>query len=305
MKPRAREDLINEIRERCEVDKKNSFKISEYDTAWAGTDEIKEFGEKKLKKRTRKILRRNLKELSEAQELLYATGKYSMLLIFQAMDAAGKDGTIKHVMSGINPQGCEVHSFKKPSSEELAHNYLWRYTKNMPEYGRIGIFNRSYYEEVLVLKVSPELIRNEPDDFKPDQTFWDNRYEDINNLEKRLTRNGTVVLKFFLNVSKDEQKKRFLERLDIPDKHWKFSDSDLDTRANWDEYQQAFQDAINATATKAAPWWVIPADNKWIMRAIVSTIVTQTILDLKLEPPVVSAEKKKMLDKAREELENE
>ena len=305
MKPRAREDLINEIRERCEVDKKNSFKISEYDTAWAGTDEIKEFGEKKLKKRTRKILRRNLKELSEAQELLYATGKYSMLLIFQAMDAAGKDGTIKHVMSGINPQGCKVHSFKKPSSEELAHNYLWRYTKNMPELGYIGIFNRSYYEEVLVLKVSPEFIHNQPADFKPDQTFWDDRYEDINNLEKRLTRNGTIVLKFFLNVSKDEQKRRFLERLDIPEKHWKFSDTDLDTRKKWDDYQLAFQDAINATATKAAPWWVIPADNKWIMRAIVSTIVTQTILDLKLEPPVVSEAKKKLLDEARKELENE
>ena len=303
MKTRAQQ--IEEIKDRCLVDKENSFVISEYDTAWAGTDEIKELGEKNLKKRTRKILRRNLKELSEAQELLYATGKYSMLLIFQAMDAAGKDGTIKHVMTGINPQGCVVNSFKKPSSEELAHNYLWRYTKNMPELGYIGIFNRSYYEEVLVLKVSPEFIHNQAPDFKPDQAYWDDRYEDINNLEKRLTRNGTIILKFFLNVSKDEQKRRFLERLDIPEKHWKFSDSDLDTRAHWDKYQQAFQDAINATATSAAPWWVIPADNKWIMRAIVSTIVTQTILDLNLEPPVVSSEKKKMLDKAREELENE
>ena len=302
---KTRGQQIKEIRERCKVDKENSFKINEYDTAWAGTDEIKEFGEKKLKKRSRKILRRNLKELSEAQELLYATGKYSMLLIFQAMDAAGKDGTIKHVMTGINPQGCEVNSFKKPSSEELAHNYLWRYTKNMPELGRIGIFNRSYYEEVLVLKVSPEFIPNQPANFKPDQTFWDDRYEDINNLEKRLTRNGTVILKFFLNVSKDEQKRRFLERLDIPEKHWKFSDSDLGTRAHWDKYQQAFQNAINATATSAAPWWVIPADNKWIMRAIVSTIVTQTILDLKLEPPVVSDKKKKLLEEARKELENE
>lgn len=302
---KTREQQIKEIRERCKVDQENSFKISEYDTAWAGSDEIKEFGEKKLKKRSRKILRRNLGELSDAQELLYATGKYSMLLIFQAMDAAGKDGTIKHVMTGINPQGCEVNSFKKPTSEELAHNYLWRYTKNMPELGRIGIFNRSYYEEVLVLKVSPEFIPNQPANFKPDQTFWDDRYEDINNLEKRLTRNGTVILKFFLNVSKDEQKRRFLERLDIPEKHWKFSDSDLGTRANWDDYQLAFQDAINATATKAAPWWVIPADNKWIMRAIVSTIVTQTILDLKLEPPVVSEAKKKLLDEARKALENE
>jgi len=302
---KTRVQLIKEIRNRCRVDKKNNFKISDYDTNWTGTDEIKMIGEKKLKDRTRKILRRNLKELNEAQELLYATEEYSVLLIFQALDAAGKDGTIKHVMTGINPQGCEVHSFKKPTPEESAHNYLWRYTKNTPANGMIGIFNRSYYEEVLVLKVSPEFIPNQPADFKPDKAFWNERYDDINYLEKQLTRNKTIVLKFFLNVSKDEQKRRFLERLDIPDKHWKFSDSDLDTRAHWDQYQQAFQDAINATSTSDAPWWVIPADNKWIMRAIVSTIVTQAILDLKLDPPAVSAKMEKRLVEARKELENE
>ncbi len=224
-----------------------------------------------------------------------------MLLIFQAMDAAGKDGTIKHVMSGINPQGCQVFSFKKPSAEELSHNFLWRYTTRMPELGRIGIFNRSYYEEVLVLKVNPELLKNS----NPDDTFWNERYDDLNNLEKHLTQNGTVVLKFFLNVSKDEQRNRFLERLKDSDKHWKFSDSDLVERAKWDHYQNAFEDAINATATDCAPWYVIPADNKWIMRTIVSTIITETISSLKLEPPTVTEKKKKMLTDALKLLESE
>ena len=213
----------------------------------------------------------------------------------------GKDGTIKHVMSGINPQGCQVFSFKKPTSEELAHNFLWRYTKRMPEYGRIGIFNRSYFEEVLVLKVNPELLSVKD----PDASFWEGRYEDINNLEKHLTRNGTVILKFFLNVSKDEQKARFLERLDNPEKHWKFSDSDLVERGKWDQYQQAFEDAINATSTSWAPWFVIPADHKWVMRTLVSTIVTETILRLKLEPPKLGPEKDQMLKEARQALEKE
>jgi len=301
MKKEARKQLANEIMNRCRVDKKNNFILSEHDTSWAGTKDIKKLGENKLKKKAKKILKENLKELSEAQELLYATGKKSLLLIFQAMDAAGKDGTIKHVMSGINPQGCQVFSFKKPSTEELAHNYLWRYTKRMPELGRIGIFNRSYYEEVLVLKVNPELLKNS----NPNKTFWNERYMDLNNLEKHLTQNGTVVLKFFLNVSKDEQKNRFLERLNDSEKHWKFSDSDLVERAKWDRYQNAFEDAINATATNWAPWYVIPADNKWIMRTIVSTIVTETISSLKLELPQVSDKKKQLLDYARKELENE
>jgi len=301
MKKEARKQLANEIMNRCRVDKKNTFILSEHDTSWAGTKDIKKLGENKLKKKAKKILKENLKELSEAQELLYATGKKSLLLIFQAMDAAGKDGTIKHVMSGINPQGCQVFSFKKPSTEELAHNYLWRYTKRMPELGRIGIFNRSYYEEVLVLKVNPELLKNS----NPNKTFWNERYMDLNNLEKHLTQNGTVVLKFFLNVSKDEQKNRFLERLNDSEKHWKFSDSDLVERAKWDRYQNAFEDAINATATNWAPWYVIPADNKWIMRTIVSTIVTETISSLKLELPQVSDKKKQLLDYARKELENE
>ena len=259
-------------------------------------------GEKKLKNKTKKILKENLKELSDLQELLYASNKRSLLLIFQAMDAAGKDGTIKHVMSGVNPQGCQVFSFKKPSAEELDHNYLWRYSSKMPERGRIGIFNRSYYEEVLVLKVNPHYMN---DVKNPDKTFWDDRYEDINNLEKHLSRNGTVILKFFLNVSKEEQRNRFMDRLNTPDKHWKFSDADLIERKKWDKYQGAFEDAINATSNNYAPWYVVPADNKWIMRSIVSTIITETIGSLKLEAPKVSASKREMLDEARKELEAE
>lgn len=301
MKKEERKQLVNEIMNRCRIDKKNNFVLSDHDTAWAGTEDIHMLSEKKLKKKAKKIIKENLEELSEAQELLYATGKKSMLLIFQAMDAAGKDGTIKHVISGINPQGCEVFSFKKPSSEELAHNFLWRYTTRMPELGRIGIFNRSYYEEVLVLKVNPELLQNN----NPDESFWNERYMDLNNLEKHLTQNGTIILKFFLNVSKDEQRNRFLERLNDPEKHWKFSDTDLIERGKWDRYQNAFENAINATSTASAPWFVIPADNKWIMRTIVSTIVTESILSLKLEAPKVSEEKKQMLDDARKQLESE
>ncbi len=305
MKNEVREKLIREIYNRCKVSVVQDFKLLNYDTAWAGPEEIKQLGEEKLKKRAKKILKKNLNALSEAQEILYASNKYAMLLIFQAMDAAGKDGTIKHVMSGVNPQGCQVFSFKKPSSEELDHNYLWRYTKKMPEFGRIGIFNRSYYEEVLVVKVNPEFLQGNFRHKKIDETFWAGRYEDINNLEKHLTANNTLILKFFLNVSKEEQKNRFLERLNDPEKHWKFSESDLVERSKWDKYQEAFEDAIGHTATPWAPWYIIPADNKWIMRAIVSMIVTETITSLKLEPPVVTEQKKKLLDEARKELDEQ
>lgn len=298
----AKQKLVKDIMDRCKVDKPGSFRLSDYDTSWAGAEEIKNLGEKKLKKKTKKILKDNLEEMSDLQELLYASNKRSLLLIFQAMDAAGKDGTIKHVMSGVNPQGCQVFSFKKPSAEELDHNFLWRYTNKMPERGRIGIFNRSYYEEVLVLKVNPEYMS---DVKNPDKTFWEGRYEDINNLEKHLSRNGTVILKFFLNVSKQEQRNRFMDRLNTPEKHWKFSDADLIERKKWDKYQNAFEDAINKTATSDAPWFVIPADNKWIMRSIVSTVITETISSLKLEAPKVSTSKKAMLDDARKELEAE
>jgi PPK2 family polyphosphate:nucleotide phosphotransferase len=305
MKKEARKKLMQDIYDRCRVTGEDKFSLADYDTAWAGPEEIKELGEEKLKKRAKKILKKNLEALSDAQEILYASNKYSLLLIFQAMDAAGKDGTIKHVMSGVNPQGCQVFSFKKPSSEELDHNFLWRYTKRMPEFGRIGIFNRSYYEEVLVVKVNPEFLQGNIREKNIGETFWTGRYEDINNLEKHLTANNTLILKFFLNVSKEEQKNRFLERLNDPEKHWKFSESDLVERSKWDRYQEAFEDAIDHTATPWAPWYIIPANNKWIMRAIVSMIVTETITSLELEPPVVSEQKKKLLDEARKELDSQ
>jgi PPK2 family polyphosphate:nucleotide phosphotransferase len=229
------------------------------------------------------------------------------LIVLQAMDAAGKDGTIKHVMSGVNPQGCQVFSFKKPTAEELDHNFLWRYMKRLPERGRIGIFNRSYYEDVLVVKVHPELIgRQLPrEKEKPGKKFWEDRYEDINTFERHLVRNGTVILKFFLNVSKDEQKRRFMERLDRPEKNWKFSPADLAERGYWDDYMAAYEDALGATSTEWAPWYVVPADYKWITRTVVADIVSTAIQGLKLKYPEVTAEQQKLLEEARVKLSKE
>ena len=276
--------------------------LKDYVTDWTETDEAKELGTDVIKERAAQILEENRKHLDSAQELLYASDTHSVLLIFQAMDAAGKDGTIRHVMSGVNPQGCQVFSFKKPSAEELDHNFLWRYMKALPERGRIGIFNRSYYEDVLVVKVHPEWLGpGQPAD--PDNSFWEKRYEDINNFEKHLSRNGTLVLKFFLHVSKDEQKRRFLERLTNTEKHWKFSEADLEEREHWKSYQKAFADALSATSTKRAPWYVIPADRKYVARALVADIIATAIQDLKLEFPKVSPEKMALLDAAREKLE--
>lgn len=300
-----RSNLIAAINSKCQITPGSHFILKDHDTDWSDNEELADLSDKKLKKRARKILKNNLAELSEAQELLYASNKRSILLIFQAMDAAGKDGTIKHVMSGVNPQGCQVHSFKKPSALELDHNFLWRYAMRTPERGNIGIFNRSYYEDVLVVKVNPELLTNQIIDGEVDAKFWQGRYEDINNFEQHLERNGTVILKFFLNVSRKEQRNRFLDRLNDPDKHWKFSDSDLSERAKWDKYMGAFTDAINATSTPSAPWYVIPADHKWIMRSIISTIVTDKILSLRPEPPKVTPKKRELIAKAFTSLNNE
>ena len=245
----------------------------------------------------------NLDKLARAQELLYANGTQSVLLVFQAMDAAGKDGMVKHVMSGVNPQGCQVFSFKKPSDEDLQHDFLWRCVRCLPERGRIGIFNRSYYEEVLVVKVHPEILaRQKLPPGKHGKAFWRQRYEDINQLEKHLAANGTVILKFFLHLSKTEQKRRFLERLETPEKNWKFSGADLAERRFWDEYQQAYEEAIGATSTDWAPWFVIPADDKWTARAAVSAIVSQAIDGLGLTPPVMPPEQVKQLASAKREL---
>jgi PPK2 family polyphosphate:nucleotide phosphotransferase len=276
--------------------------LKDYVTDWTETDEAKELGKDAIKERAAEILEESRKQLDAAQELLYASDTHSVLLIFQAMDAAGKDGTIRHVMSGVNPQGCQVYSFKKPSAEELDHNFLWRYMKSLPERGRIGIFNRSYYEDVLVVKVHPEWLGpGAPAD--PDKKFWEKRYEDINNFEKHLSRNGTLILKFFLHVSKDEQRRRFLERLTNTEKHWKFSEADLEEREHWKAYQKAFADAISATSTKRAPWNIIPADRKYVARALVADIVTVAIQNLGLEFPKVSEEKMAKLAAARAYLE--
>ena len=259
----------------------------------------------KDKKDARKKLEQNIAELAEYQDILYAQDTYALLLIFQAMDAAGKDGAIKHVMSGVNPQGCQVYSFKSPSAEELDHDYLWRTNKVMPERGRIGIFNRSYYEEVLVVRVHPELLDHQKIPPAARENIWKRRYEQINNMEKYLSENGVVILKFFLNVSKEEQKKRFLERIDRPEKNWKFSTADAKERAFWDNYQQAYEDCLNRTSTEWAPWFAVPADNKWFTRLTVSEIVVRTLKRLNLRYPEVSEERRQELLEIRKLLEDE
>jgi PPK2 family polyphosphate:nucleotide phosphotransferase len=278
--------------------------LKDYVTDWTETDEAKELGKEAIKERAAEILDESRKQLAAAQDLLYAADTHSVLIILQAMDAAGKDGTIRHVMAGVNPQGCQVFSFKKPSAEELDHNFLWRYMKSLPERGRIGIFNRSYYEDVLVVKVHPEWL-GPGAPAEPDEKFWQKRYEDINNFEKHLTRNGTLILKFFLHVSKDEQKRRFLERLTNPEKHWKFSEADLAEREHWKSYRKAFEDALTATSTRRAPWHVIPADRKYVARAIVADVIVTAIQDLGLNYPKVDEAKMKRLAEARQKLENE
>ncbi len=243
-------------------------------------------------------------ELAAAQELLYATGTHALLVVLQALDAAGKDGAIKHVMSGINPQGCDVVAFKRPSAEELGHDYLWRCETALPARGRIGIFNRSYYEEVLVTRVHPELLVDQhlPGDTAKGKKLWRQRYEDINAFERHLERNGTRIVKFFLHLSKDEQKKRLLERLDDPAKYWKFSAADLAERAYFDEYTHAYEAMITATSTAWAPWYVVPADHKYAARALVGGVLTHVIDGLDLHMPVVDAAGRAALDKARQAL---
>jgi PPK2 family polyphosphate:nucleotide phosphotransferase len=298
-----RKDIIDLFR----VPAGKKVRLKDYNPGWKQSAEFEDFGKESLKERAQEVLAQNLADLAEAQDLLYADDRHSVLIVLQAMDAAGKDGTIKHVMSGVNPQGCQVSSFKKPSAEELDHNFLWRYSKALPERGRIGIFNRSYYEDVLVVKVHPEFIGRQLPRKKEKlgKKFWEHRYEDINAFERHLVRNGTLILKFYLNVSKDEQKARFLERLSRPEKHWKFSPSDLAERGYWDEYMDAYQDAFSATSTKWAPWYVIPADHKWVARAIIADIITTSIRDLDLKYPEVTPEQEKLLNEARTKLATE
>jgi PPK2 family polyphosphate:nucleotide phosphotransferase len=245
----------------------------------------------------KELLAADVKELSSLQRLLYAANSYSLLLIFQAMDAAGKDGTIAHVLTGVNPQGCEVHSFKHPSAEELEHDFLWRTTSRLPARGRIGVFNRSYYEEVLIVRVHPEILRSEgiPDEPKDPSKVWEGRFRSINDLERHLHRSGTVVLKFFLHLSKNEQRKRFLRRIDDPERNWKFGDADMAERKCWGRYMDAYEDCISRTSAKHSPWFVVPADDKRNARLIVSRVVIEKLKELKMRYPVVSAAKRREL----------
>ena len=264
-------------------------------------------GDYKEKKDAEKDLQKNIKRLAELQDVLYAQNVYALLIIFQAMDAAGKDSTIEHVMSGINPQGCQVVSFKQPSAEELDHDFLWRCAIATPERGRIGIFNRSHYEEVLVVRVHPQILQAQqlPDEVKNDNNIWKNRFRQIKNFEETLEENGIHTIKFFLHVSKEEQKKRFLARIDEPDKNWKFSAGDVKERELWDDYMNAYRDAIEATSTEKAPWYIIPADKKWFMRLAVSEIIVKKLESMDLKYPVLPEAHKQELVEMKKMLQSE
>jgi len=270
------------------------FKLKNFDAA--NTLDLKS----EDKPRAKEALDIGIAALAQLQDMLYAQDRWAVLLVFQAMDAAGKDGAIKHVMSGVNPQGCQVYSFKSPTSEDLDHDYLWRCTKALPERGRIGIFNRSYYEETLVVRVHPEFLQAQklPAELV-DKKIWENRFSDIRNFERYLSNNGVVIRKFFLNVSKAEQKKRFLSRLEDPDKNWKFSANDAKERNFWSDYMEAYEDTIRNTATDYAPWYVVPADNKWFSRVVVASAVIDALASLNLAYPKVDQKKLKELESAR------
>ncbi len=273
------------------------FRLKDFDPADTGDLKSED------KPRTAAALKEGVEALAELQDVLYAQDRWSVLLIFQAMDAAGKDGVIKHVMSGVNPQGCQVSAFKAPSAEELDHDYLWRCVRHLPERGRIGIFNRSYYEETLVVRVRPEILASQK--LPPEcvtKHIWRERFQDIRSFERHLTRNGTLIRKFFLHVSPEEQKKRFLERIDNPEKNWKFSLQDAKERQHWDAYMKAYEEAIRETATPDSPWYIVPADNKWYTRAVVAGAVVDALASLNLQYPVVNAAQRKALEEARRTL---
>jgi len=280
--------------------------LAQRDPGSTGGEEFAELAEEDLQQRAKDVIARGVAELSEVQELLWASDRYALLVVLQAMDAAGKDSVIKHVMSGVNPQGVQVVSFKQPSAEELDHDFLWRISKSLPERGQIGIFNRSHYEEVVALKVHPEWL--EPQRLPPgerDERFWQERYEDINAFERHLDRNGTKIVKFFLHVSKETQRERFLARLDKPDKEWKFNAADVAERARFDDYIAAFEDAITATSTPWAPWHVIPADHWWVAQAFAASVLSDKLRSLDLSWPEVSAADHAANLEARQALEAE
>jgi PPK2 family polyphosphate:nucleotide phosphotransferase len=295
----VREEIIRKIT----VKPGKKVDLKDYETGWAQDDVLRKVGEEQVKDAAKKILDQNTKELAESQELLWASGAYSVLIVLQGMDTAGKDGTIRHVMSGVNPQGCRVQGFKVPTQEELSHNFLWRYSKALPSRGEIGIFNRSYYEDVLVVKVHPEILDAQqlPPGNRGDK-FWNNRYKDINAFENHLDKNGTIILKFFLHISKEEQKRRLLERLNTKEKYWKISPADLKERGFWDDYINAYENMLSKTSTKGAPWYIIPADYKWAARALVAHVVSNKIQDLDLQYPEVTKRQVEELKKSKKQL---
>jgi PPK2 family polyphosphate:nucleotide phosphotransferase len=292
-------DRIEKLVHPFRITKGKGFQLKDYDPSDTR-------GLKLDKGEAAELLNRGTEWLAEKQDMLYAQDRWSLLLVFQAMDAAGKDGAIKHVMSGINPQGCQVSSFKQPSLEDLDHDFLWRYVKCLPERGRIGIFNRSYYEEVLVVRVHPEILEKQKlPQGCAGKRIWNERLADIAHFEDYLARQGTIILKFFLHLSRKEQKKRFLARLDTPEKHWKFSPADIHERAFWDDYAHAFEEAIRATAGPHAPWYVVPADNKWFTRLVVAAAIVEAVENLDLSYPMLDAVKEKELVEARAGLTSE
>lgn len=284
---------------RIRVKLDETVRLKNYDTDWVEAEEFKETGHEVVKEHTKKALKKNVEALSDAQELLYASGSHGVLIIVQGLDASGKDGLVKHVMSGVNPQGCYIQSFKEPSSEESSHNFLWRYSNHLPQRGKIGIFNRSYYEEVVAVKIHPEWLKKQHVTKKLNDDFWQDRYDDINAFERHLTRNGILILKFFLHVSKKEQKQRLLARLEDPKKYWKYSPSDLSDRKLWPDYQEAYAQAITATNTEWAPWHIIPADFKWSARVLVAEVITSAIHALHLRYPSVGKDMKALMERAK------
>jgi PPK2 family polyphosphate:nucleotide phosphotransferase len=292
--------MAKETYEQFRVKPHSKIRLRDFDPAWAGGKQRKLLGEDELKLEAKEHIQRNLRRLADAQEFLYASNRYALLVILQGMNAAGKDGMIEHVMSGLNPQGCQVFSFRQPSDEELAHDFLWRYHTRLPARGRIGIFNRSYYEEVLVLRVHPELLAKQKITLpKHGTAFWEQRYENIDAFERHLLQSGTAIIKLFLYISKKEQRRRLLERLEDPNKHWKFSAADIAERAYWRDYIEAYEDALNATSTKRAPWYIIPADHKWVARSMVSEILVHNIRKLDLQLPQMTKEQEAELAKAK------
>ena len=303
---RPRIELSDEIVDRFRVAPGTKVKLDRWSTRWAVPPELEDLNKDELKQEADEFVSERVRELAELQDVFWADGRYAMLIVFQGLDASGKDSTIKHVTSGMNPAGIRVVSFKEPSREELRHGYLWRYVRELPEQGEIGVFNRSHYEEVCVVRVKPELLRARPRPAREiNDGFWRERFGDINLLEQHLTRNGTIVLKFFLHLSKVEQKKRLLQRLHDPRKQWKFSPSDISDRDRWDDYQHAYEEMLTNTSTAHAPWWIMPADRKWALRALVAHALWKAMKALDLRYPPIDAEKRKVIALAIDKLNSE